>query len=61
VQQRKHFCPIKLLASIQEIQLHYKAHAFNLRAQESASISVAKPRMAWAYKNTEREKVGINC
>jgi hypothetical protein len=19
------------------------------------------PRMAWAYKNTEREKVGINC
>jgi len=19
------------------------------------------PRMAWAYKNTEREKAGINC
>jgi len=24
-------------------------------------IAHSTPRMAWAYKNTERENVGINC
>jgi len=24
-------------------------------------IAHSTPRMAWAYKNTEREKSGINC
>jgi hypothetical protein len=27
----------------------------------AAGIAHNTPRMAWAYKNTEREKVGINC
>jgi beta-aspartyl-peptidase (threonine type) len=48
---------------MQYLQKRLNGHGGIILLDQRGRFGIAHntPRMAWAYKNTEREKVGINC